>query len=149
EPRTASTRPLEQAIERPRVDDAVARHAGVTGVRDRRFRVLELADRVGVAVEGEEASAVDRRGRKLEIDILPGRIAVDLDRDAAAGRGREHLRPLSRDPGPRPEHAADRNAECGEATTISSVASSPGSMSTRPSDRMFASIPFNIRKRPS
>ena len=41
----------------------------------------QLGGRVRVAVEREEAPFVDGAARELVVEVLPRRVAVDLDRD--------------------------------------------------------------------
>ena len=79
----AATQPFEQAIERPAVDHALARHAGQARVGDRGFGVGPLVHAVGVAVEREQAAGLDGLPRQLVVEILPRRIAIDLDGHAA------------------------------------------------------------------
>ena len=64
-----------------------------------------------VGVEREQAARGVGGARQVVVEILPRRIAVDLDGDAARrGRG-EDARPVRRDAGTRAEHAPARVAE--------------------------------------
>src|SRR6185437_13984754 len=49
--------------------------------------------------------------RQVEVDVLPPRIAVDLDRDAGFFRGGEDARPVGRHAGPRSIESPARVAE--------------------------------------
>src|SRR5215510_3477260 len=71
--------PCEQLVGRPAIDDAIRGHTGETGVRDGGFRIRELRRGVCVAVEREQAARVDGTLGELVVDILPRRVAVDLD----------------------------------------------------------------------
>jgi len=66
-------------------------------VRDRGVRILEFSAAVRVAVEREHAAGVYRTACKRVIDVLPRRIAVDLDRDLVSGGLREDTWPIRRD----------------------------------------------------
>ena len=68
----------------------------------------QLARRVRVAVEREQAAGSQRVAGQRVVQILARRIAVDLDRDPAGRRRLEHQRPLDGQPGTRPELAAAR-----------------------------------------
>ena len=61
-PESSSGRPVEQAVERPRVDDAVGVDAGEPRVGDRDVRVAPLGDgvRVGVECDRQPAAAAAR-----------------------------------------------------------------------------------------
>jgi hypothetical protein len=64
-----------------------------------------------VAIESEEAAVRKGARRQLVVDVLPGRIAVDLDRDPM-GRGRgKHAIPIRDDAAPRSVFSSSRMSE--------------------------------------
>ena len=66
---------------------------------------------MGVAVEGKNATRCESIRGQGVIEILPRRIAVDLDRDATTGRSREHGVPVRDDAGARAGDSAPRMRE--------------------------------------
>lgn len=50
--------PVEEALERPAIDDALGGYSRDPGVSDRRFRIPQLFRRVRIAVQREQASAL-------------------------------------------------------------------------------------------
>ena len=61
---------------------------------DRRFDVCQFAHAVRVAVEGEETPEREGALRHGEVEVLPRRVAVELDRNPQFRRGREHEIPV-------------------------------------------------------
>lgn len=62
-------------------------------MRDRGLRIPELAGGVRVAVEREQTPGGDGTLREVVVDVLPRRIAIDLDRHIGLRRRPEHLLP--------------------------------------------------------
>ena len=59
--------------------------------------IHELRGGVGIAVEGEDAASFKSvRGHRM-VEVLPGRISIDFDRDASLGRRFEHRAPIGDD----------------------------------------------------
>ena len=143
--------PFHQPLERPVLTMRSVGTPGQPRVRHRGVRIGELARGMRVAVEREQATGRHAAPGEVEVDILPRRIAVDLDRDMRARRRREHRVPVGATrrgatrtcgradvrgcarpacappPSSAPSDRGDRSAECGAATTISSRRSSPAS----------------------
>src|SRR5262245_18561126 len=86
--------PIEQPLHRPAVDDAVGWDACKPRVSDGCLRVGELFGAVGIAVEGEQAPALDGEPCKIVIDVLARGVAVDLDRHMALRRFGEDAPPV-------------------------------------------------------
>src|SRR5262249_60139239 len=86
-------RPFEQPGRRPGVDHARRGNAGEPRVRQRIILVPQLAARMRVAVEREQAAGVERLARERVIQVLAIGIAVELDRDLMALRFSEYLVP--------------------------------------------------------
>ena len=81
-----ASQPLQQRRRVPAVDDPRGGDAREPRVRPRDVRVPELVGVVRVAVQREEAAGVERLRGHLVIQILPRRVAVDLDRDVRPPR---------------------------------------------------------------
>ena len=73
--------------------DALGRNAGEPRVRDRRFRVRSSPVECASLSSANRQPAATARAREIEVDVLPRRIAVDLDRDAASPRPLRTPRP--------------------------------------------------------
>src|SRR4051812_33033402 len=71
---TAGGGPLEQPVDLPAVDDAVAWHAGEARVGNGRLDVGELRDGVGVAVEGDQAPGLGGAADHRVIEVLSVRV---------------------------------------------------------------------------
>ena len=69
-------------------------------MRDGRLGVGELARRMCIAVEREQASGADRLAREREIEILPRWVAVDFDGDICTLCGFEDRVPVGGETGP-------------------------------------------------
>ena len=75
---------------------------------ERGLRVGQLRRRVRVAVEREETARFEGAGGQRVIEVLSRRIAIDLDRDAALGRGCKYRVPVGDDARARSGDAAAR-----------------------------------------
>ena len=92
--RPSLVHPLNQLLNRPTVDHAIGGHAGEPSMCKRRIGVAEFRARVRVAVDGNQTAGRNGPPSQLEIQILPCRIAVDLDRDPRpCGRGEDIVPP--------------------------------------------------------
>jgi hypothetical protein len=94
--------------ERPAIEHAARRDSRQTGVSERSLRIHECELVVSVAVDRKQASRLLRSMRQLVVDILSGRIAVDLHGHMVHGRRREHAIPVGREPRSRIGHPAAR-----------------------------------------
>ena len=66
---------------------------------------------MGVAVERDETSGAHGAFCEVVIDVLPRRVAVDLDRDAGLLRRLEHFVPVGRDTRTRSVHSSSRMSQ--------------------------------------
>ena len=164
----------QQALHRPRVEDALGRHAAFRRPGAAVVEPVELPGRVRVGVDREQAAGLDGQAQQPLRRVEPLRPGVDLHRDPVLGARREHrvgvelrLRPLLRLPVTmRPVQwpststcgfatavsirsvisaAGIRSLLCTLATTTSSSASRSGSWSRPPSSRMSTSMPVSTR----
>ncbi len=85
--------------------------AGEARVRDGGLGVDQLRRRMRVAVERKDATRCEGIRGQGVVEVLPRRIAVDLDRDARAGGSREHDLPVRDDAGARAGDSAARVRE--------------------------------------
>src|SRR5262249_50293913 len=82
--------PLEESVDRPGVDDPLRRYADLDGAGAAVPLPVELARRVRIRVDGEQAAQVQRHAHEVAGRVQPVRAAVDLDRHLAFGARREH-----------------------------------------------------------
>ena len=78
----------------PAIHDAIGRHTGQPGVRDRVVGEWQLGDAVRVAVERKDAARLHRDRGELVIEILTMPVAVDFDGDVERAAACEHPIPV-------------------------------------------------------
>ena len=86
--------PAEQSVQGPAVDDAIGGNACEPGMGEGDLRVPELRRGVSVTVQREDAAGRERAASQRVVEILPRRVAIDLDGDATTRGGREHGIPV-------------------------------------------------------
>ena len=65
------------------------------------FRVGQLSRRMSIAVERKETTRIEGATGQAVIDILPRRVAVNLDGHRLVGRNSKHGTPVGHDTGAR------------------------------------------------
>jgi hypothetical protein len=103
--------PAAEALEGPAIDDTVAGNSREARVSRRCLHIGELTRGVGIAVECKQASSIDRLLRQRIVEILTRGIAVELDGNARARRGREDGTPIRYHPGAGARNARPRMAQ--------------------------------------
>src|SRR3954449_12972951 len=81
---------LHDLGQRHRVQNPLCRYASLASHFDPPVHVIELGNRVGVGVDAEHASEVERALVPAPVQIQPPRVSVDLNSDSVLGAGTEH-----------------------------------------------------------
>src|SRR5262249_47657072 len=110
--------PVLESIPWKRVDDAFAGDPRETRDGERVLEEREVPRRVGVTRERKEATRVARERGERRRQVEPVGAAVQLDRDAARGRGGEDARPVRPDAAPDVVETSARVAEYGDAGRV-------------------------------
>ena len=105
------SQPREQSVQRPAVDDAVGGDTRKPRVSEGGVRVGQLIGRMRVAVERKETTRIEGSTGQAVVDILPRRVAVNLDGHRFVGGNSKHGTPVRHHTGAR---AGDSTAWMGQ-----------------------------------
>ena len=105
-------------------------------MRERRLGIPPLIGAVRVAVDRKQTATRDRAPREVVVEILPRRIAIELDRHTDRAAAIEYLLPIRGHAGTRSVHAAARMAEDVHAGRLHGAEHARGLIVRRPQRRM-------------
>src|SRR5262245_46275583 len=80
---------LQNLLEVPAVEDAGGRHPALARHDDAEARVVELARRMGIGIDAEEAAERQRPLVPAPVEVEPPGMGIDLHRHAMRGTGLE------------------------------------------------------------